>query len=146
SATSGSSSRDGPRASPPACRSEPRAAGPAAPAYPRRMSEKPAPMPQAAREEPDGSDLGRARGTDFLGLDELLTGEELELRDGVRRWCDEEVVPRAAGWWEEGRFPHEVLPGYAATRVAGASIQGYGCAGVSPLAEGMMCAELARGD
>ncbi len=103
-------------------------------------------MPGSAREEPDGSDLGRARGTDFLGLDDLLTGAERELRDGVRRWCDEEVVPHAARWWEEARFPTEVIPGYAATRVAGAAIQGYGCAGVSPLAEGMMCAELARGD
>ena len=103
-------------------------------------------MPEAARQQPDGSDLGRARGTDFLGLDELLTGPERELRDGVRRWCDEEVVPHAARWWEEAHFPSEVLPGYAATRVAGASIEGFGCAGVSALAEGMMCAELARGD
>jgi glutaryl-CoA dehydrogenase len=103
-------------------------------------------MPDAAREHPDGSDLGRARGTDFMGLDDLLSGPERQLRDGVRRWCDEEVVPHAARWWEEAHFPSEVLPGYAATQVAGASIQGYGCAGVSPLAEGMMCAELARGD
>ena len=60
------------------------------------MSEKPSPMPDSAREIPDGSDLGLSRGTDFFGLDDLLTPTELELRDGVRRWCDEEVVPRAA--------------------------------------------------
>ncbi|MGC5584701.1 acyl-CoA dehydrogenase family protein [Ornithinimicrobium sp. W1665] len=110
------------------------------------MDEPPAPMPESARELPDGSDLGRALGTDFYGLDELLTHRERELRDGVRRWCDEEVVPRAAEFWEAARFPRELLPGYAATHVAGSSIEGYGCAGVSPLAEGMMCAELARGD
>ena len=110
------------------------------------MDESPTPMPESARELPDGSDLGRSLGTDFYGLDELLTARERELRDGVRRWCDEEVVPRAAEFWEAARFPRELLGGYAATRVAGASIEGYGCAGVSPLAEGMMCAELARGD
>ncbi|OLT22769.1 acyl-CoA dehydrogenase [Ornithinimicrobium sp. CNJ-824] len=103
-------------------------------------------MPESARDLPDGSDLGRSLGTDFFDLDELLTARERELRDGVRRWCDEEVVPRAAEFWEAARFPRELLGGYAATRVAGASIEGYGCAGVSPLAEGMMCAELARGD
>lgn len=110
------------------------------------MSEKPSPMPDSAREIPDGSDLGLSRGTDFFGLDDLLTPTELELRDGVRRWCDEEVVPRAAAYWEAAEFPRDLLPGYAVTRVAGAAIEGYGCAGVSPLAEGMMCAELARGD
>lgn len=103
-------------------------------------------MPESAREIPDGSDLGLALGTDFYGLDDLLTDQERELRDGVRRWCDEQVVPQAAGWWEEARFPRELLPGYAATRVAGAAVEGHGCAGVSALAEGMMCAELARGD
>ncbi|HSP60979.1 MAG TPA: acyl-CoA dehydrogenase family protein [Ornithinimicrobium sp.] len=110
------------------------------------MEQTPAPMPESARGLPDGSDLGRGRGTDFYGLDDLLTDRERALRDGVRRWCDEEVVPRAAEFWEGARFPRELLEGYAATRVAGAAIGGYGCAGVSPLAEGMMCAELARGD
>jgi glutaryl-CoA dehydrogenase len=110
------------------------------------MTPSPQPMPESARATSDGSDLGRARGTDFYALDELLTEQERELRDAVRAWCDEEVVPNASEWGEEARFPTEVLPGYAASRVAGASIQGYGCVGVSPLAEGMLCAELARGD
>lgn len=110
------------------------------------MDDQPAPMPEPAREQPDGSDLAEPLGTDFYGLDELLTDRERELRDGVRRWCAEEVAPHAATWWDQARFPTEILPGYAATRVAGASLHGYGCAGVSPLAEGMMCAELARGD
>lgn len=110
------------------------------------MSEQPSPMPESPRAVPDGSDLGRALGTDFLGLDELLTDAERELRDGVRRWCDQQVVPRAAEFWEAAEFPRDLLPGYAATQVAGAAIQGFGCAGVRPLAEGMMCLELARGD
>ncbi|WP_256839494.1 acyl-CoA dehydrogenase family protein [Ornithinimicrobium faecis] len=110
------------------------------------MSMQPSPMPESARAVPDGSDLGRALGTDFFGLDDLLTDTERALRDGVRRWCDEEVVPRAPDYWEAAEFPRDLVPGYADTRVAGAAIQGFGCAGVSPLAEGMMCLELARGD
>lgn len=110
------------------------------------MSDAPEPMPESARELPDGADLGLARGTDFLQLDDLLTDRERELRDGVRAWCDEAVVPAAQEWWEAARFPRELVPGYAATRVAGASIEGWGCAGVSALADGVMCAELARGD
>lgn len=110
------------------------------------MSDQPGPMPESARAVPDGADLGRALGTDFYGLDDLLTDAERELRDGVRRWCDQEVVPRAAEFWETAQFPRDLVPGYAATRVAGAAIQGFGCAGVTPLAEGMMCLELARGD
>jgi glutaryl-CoA dehydrogenase len=110
------------------------------------MTDAPAPMPEAARAVPDGADLGRSRGTDFLDLDDLLTVRERDLRDGLRAWCDTAVVPAAGQWWEEARFPRELLPGYAATRLAGAAIQGHGCAGVSAVAEGMMCAELARGD
>ncbi|OLT16903.1 acyl-CoA dehydrogenase [Serinicoccus sp. CUA-874] len=103
-------------------------------------------MPESDRAVPDGADLGRSLGTDFMHLDDLLTNTERELRDGVRAWCDDEVVPAAQEWWEAARYPVEMVPGYAATRVAGASIEGYGCAGVSTLADGMMCAELARGD
>ncbi|ANS79566.1 Glutaryl-CoA dehydrogenase [Serinicoccus hydrothermalis] len=110
------------------------------------MSDAPQPMPEPDRAMPDGSDLGASLGTDFLHLEDLLTDAERELRDGVRAWCDAEVVAAAQEWWEAARFPAEMLPGYAATRVAGAAIQGYGCAGVSAVAEGMMCAELARGD
>ena len=110
------------------------------------MSDEPQPMPESDRAVPDGADLGRSLGTDFMHLDDLLTDAERELRDGVRAWCDDEVVPAAQEWWEAARYPVEMVPGYAATRVAGASIEGYGCAGVSTLADGMMCAELARGD
>ncbi|WP_237767536.1 acyl-CoA dehydrogenase family protein [Serinicoccus sp. CUA-874] len=110
------------------------------------MSDEPQPMPESDRAVPDGADLGRSLGTDFMHLDDLLTNTERELRDGVRAWCDDEVVPAAQEWWEAARYPVEMVPGYAATRVAGASIEGYGCAGVSTLADGMMCAELARGD
>ena len=99
-----------------------------------------------SNEFPTGDDLGLSRGTDFYGLDELLTERELEIRDRVRLWCDTEVVPAAAGYWERAEFPVELATGYGRLGIAGASIVGDGCPGLSFLAEGMIAAELARGD
>ena len=95
---------------------------------------------------PSGDDLAISRGTDFYGLDELLTDRELEVRDRVRVWCDTEVAPAAAGYWERAEFPVELAKGYGRLGIAGASIVGDGCPGLSFLAEGMIAAELARGD
>jgi glutaryl-CoA dehydrogenase len=97
-------------------------------------------------EFPNGDDLAISRGTDFYGLDELLTDRERELRDRVRVWCDTEVAPAAAGYWERAEFPVELAKGYGRLGIAGASIVGDGCPGLSFLAEGMLAAELARGD
>ncbi len=97
-------------------------------------------------EFPNGDDLALSRGTDFYWLDELLTDQEREIRDRVRVWCDTEVVPAAAGFWERAEFPVELARGYGRLRIAGASIVGDGCPGLSYLAEGMIAAELARGD
>ncbi|MEO8827119.1 MAG: acyl-CoA dehydrogenase family protein [Lapillicoccus sp.] len=97
-------------------------------------------------EFPNGDDLALSLGTDFYGLDELLTDRERDLRDRVRVWCDREVAPAAAGYWERAEFPVELAQGYGRLGIAGASIVGDGCPGVSFLAEGMIAAELARGD
>ena len=81
---------------------------------------------------PNGDDLALSRGTDFYGLDELLT--------------DRRVAPAAAGFWERAEFPGRAGRGIRQVGIAGASIVGDGCLGVSYLAEGMIAAELARGD
>jgi glutaryl-CoA dehydrogenase len=95
---------------------------------------------------PNGDDLAMSLGTDFYSLDELLTDRERGFRDRVRVWCDTEVAPAAAGFWERAEFPVELVEGYGRLGVAGASIIGDGCPGLSFLAEGMIAAELARGD
>lgn len=97
-------------------------------------------------EFPSGDDLARSLATDFYGLDELLTEDERAVRDRVRDWCDNEVAPAAAGYWERAEFPVELAAGYGRLGIAGGSIVGDGCPGLSPLAEGMIAAELARGD
>ena len=95
---------------------------------------------------PNGDDLALSRATDFYGLDELLSDHEREIRDRVRVWCDTAVSPIAADYWESAEFPFDLVAGYAALGIAGGSIAGDGCPGLSPLAEGMIAAELARGD
>lgn len=95
---------------------------------------------------PDGADLGRARGTDFYLVEEMLSRQELALRDTVRQWCDTEVIPTINSFWEEAQIPWPLVDGYRAVGVAGGTLSGHGCPGLSFLAEGMIAAELARAD
>ncbi|MET0863068.1 MAG: acyl-CoA dehydrogenase family protein [Nakamurella sp.] len=97
-------------------------------------------------EFPAAGDLALSRATDFYGLDELLSDTERAIRDRVRAWVDTEVSPIAGEYWEQARFPAELVAGYGELGIAGGSIVGDGCPGLSYLAEGMIAAELARGD
>ncbi|BBL79272.1 acyl-CoA dehydrogenase [Rubrobacter xylanophilus] len=84
---------------------------------------------------------------DFYGVDELLTEEEQALRSRVREFVDAEVLPVIAGYWERAEYPKDILiPGLARLGVMGGSLEGYGCPGMSTVAEGLVSAEMARGD
>lgn len=83
---------------------------------------------------------------DFYLFDEMLTDEEREYRDRVRAFCDEEVVPIINPYWERAEFPEEIVPKLAQLNIAGGTIEGYGCPGMSSVAAGIVGAELARGD
>lgn len=84
--------------------------------------------------------------TDYYQLDDLLSPMEREIRDRVRAFCDREVVPIIADYWERAEVPFELLPKLAALNIAGGSIEGYGCPGMSHVASGLAGLELARGD
>jgi glutaryl-CoA dehydrogenase len=90
--------------------------------------------------------LGHSQGTDFYAIDDLLTADERAIRDRVRRFSDDEVIPVINDYWEKAQFPRELIPRYAELGVAGGAAQGYGCPGMTPLAEGLVALELARGD
>lgn len=83
---------------------------------------------------------------DFYGLDELLTPEEREVRDRVRQFVDSEVVPIIAPYWERAEFPQQLIPKLKALGLAGGDLRGYGCPGLSAVANGLVSSELARGD
>src|SRR5665213_2261633 len=83
---------------------------------------------------------------DYYLLDELLSDDERELRDRVREFGDREVLPIINDYWERAEFPFELVPKLAELNIAGTTIQGYGCPGMSRLAAGVVARELARAD
>lgn len=85
-------------------------------------------------------------GPDFYLMDELLTPQERAVRDKVRAFANKEVAPIINQYWEAAQFPFELIPKIAALGIAGGSIQGYGCPGLSEVATGLIMMELARGD
>src|SRR5688500_7539540 len=85
--------------------------------------------------------------TDFLNIDSVLSEEERAVRDSVRRFVDERVLPIIGDCYVEGRFPHELVPEMAALGVFGANLpEEYGCAGLNNVAYGLIMQELERGD
>jgi glutaryl-CoA dehydrogenase len=83
---------------------------------------------------------------DFLDIDFLLSDEERLLRDTVRRFTEEKILPEVASWWEEGTFPKELAKEMGALGLLGMHLEGYGCAGTSATAYGLACIELEAGD
>jgi glutaryl-CoA dehydrogenase len=84
---------------------------------------------------------------DFLGIDHLLSDEERDIRDSVRAFVRDRVLPDVGDWFEEARFPTgELAPQLGKLGVLGMHLDGYGCAGASATAYGLTCLELEAGD
>ena len=81
-------------------------------------------------------------GPDLLGVDELLTDTERDLRDVVRDFATERVAPHIAEWFEAGVVPHEIVPELGKLGLLGMHLQGYGCAGTNAVSYGLACLEL----
>jgi glutaryl-CoA dehydrogenase len=86
------------------------------------------------------------RPNDFLSIDELLDDEELMIRDTVRAFVHDQVLPYIGDWFEEARIPLELAPALGKIGVLGMHLEGYGCAGASATAYGLACMELEAGD
>jgi glutaryl-CoA dehydrogenase len=86
-------------------------------------------------------------GVDFYQIDGLLSDEERAVRDTVRAWVDEHLMPVIGDCYIEGRFPKQLIPGLAELGVLGANLpEEYGCAGLNNVAYGLIMQELERGD
>lgn len=86
-------------------------------------------------------------GVDFYDVDSLLTEEERAVRDTVRRWVDDEVIPIIGEHYVEGRFPLQLVPAMAELGLFGANLPAaYGCAELNNVAYGLIMQELERGD
>ena len=83
---------------------------------------------------------------DYYGIDELFTQEERLVRDTVREFVSARIMPGIGKHFTAGTFPSELIPAIGELGLLGSSLTGYGCAGVTPSAYGLICQELERGD
>jgi glutaryl-CoA dehydrogenase len=83
-----------------------------------------------------------ATDTDLLRIDDQLTEEERLIRDTVRAFAADKVLPHITDWFEEGTLPREMIPELGKLGMLGMHLTGYGCAGLGPVAYGVMCREL----
>jgi glutaryl-CoA dehydrogenase len=87
------------------------------------------------------------RGVDFYDLDSVLSDEERMVRDTVRQWVDDRILPIIGDAYIERRFPKEIIPELAELGMLGANLpEEYGCAGLNNVAYGLIMQELERGD
>ncbi len=86
------------------------------------------------------------RGVDFIGFDNLLSDDERMARDTARQFIEDNLVPVIEECNREGRFPAELVPQMGQLGFFGASLQGYGCAGMSNVEYGLVMQECERGD
>jgi len=85
--------------------------------------------------------------TDFYNLDSVLSEEERAVRDTIRSFVDEKVLPIIGDCYIDGRFPKELIPEMAELGMFGANLpEEYGCAGLNNVAYGLIMHELERGD
>ncbi len=85
-------------------------------------------------------------GVDFYNMDGLLSDEEKMVRDTVRAWVDERVLPIIEDHYLAGTFPTELIREMGEMGFLGANIQGYECPGLNNVCYGLICQELERGD
>jgi glutaryl-CoA dehydrogenase len=84
---------------------------------------------------------------DIFNIDYALSEEERAIRDSIRQFVDEKVIPIIGKAYVDGRFPKEIIPQMAELGVFGANLpEEYGCAGLSNVAYGLINQELERGD
>src|SRR2546430_8015008 len=83
---------------------------------------------------------------DYLGLDALLSAEELAWRDTVRAFVRDRIKPNIKEWYERAVFPAEIVPEMGQLGLLGTHLRGYGCPGRSAVDYGLAALELEAGD
>jgi glutaryl-CoA dehydrogenase len=95
-------------------------------------------MPPSAASQPANLDL--------LRIDDELSPEERLVRDTVRSYAADRVMPHIADWFEAGTLPRELVPELGKLGLLGMHLTGYGCAGMGSVAYGVACRELEAAD
>src|SRR6202050_2434332 len=86
------------------------------------------------------------QGFDFIGVDGSLTEEELLVRRSVRAFVESQVKAGIEEWWREGKVDRGRAREVGAMGLLGATLEGYGCGGLSQVEYGLAMQELERGD
>ncbi len=86
------------------------------------------------------------KGFDFVEFDSLLSEEELMVRDTARQFIEDNLIPIIEVCNREGRFPRELVKPMAELGFFGATLEGYGCAGMNNVEYGLVMQEMERGD
>lgn len=84
--------------------------------------------------------------SDYYQFDDLLNSEERAVRAKVRECMEKEIAPIMAEYWEKAEFPFHIIPKLGALHIAGGTIKGYGCPGLSIIGSAIATAEVARVD
>src|SRR5262249_16055430 len=90
--------------------------------------------------------MEKFRGVDYYASDALLSEEERMVRDAVRDWVEAEFLPVVTEHHRAGTFPQALDPQLGELGAFGATLKGYGCAGLNHVAYGLIMQELERGD
>src|SRR5260370_8404237 len=90
--------------------------------------------------------MEKFRGVDYYGIDDLLTEEQRMMRDAVRDWVEAKFLPVVSQHHRDGTFPMELAKDLGEMGGFGATLTGYGCAGLDNVAYGLIMQELERGD
>ncbi len=90
--------------------------------------------------------MEKFQGVDYYQMDGLLSEEERMVRDTIRDWVEAEFVPIVADHHRAGTFPVTLISRLGEMGVFGATLKGYGCAGLNNVAYGLIMQELERGD
>lgn len=85
-------------------------------------------------------------GVDYMDYDSMLSDEEKLARQTTRQFVDDEILPIIEQCNREGKFPTQLVPKLGELGFFGASLKGYGCAGMSNVEYGLVIQELERGD
>jgi glutaryl-CoA dehydrogenase len=103
-------------------------------------------MPQHAGKHTAHDEVVLPSATDLYQIDGMLSEDERLVRDTVKKFVADRVLPAIGEHFEAGTFPHELIPAIAELGLLGMHLEGYGCAGLSAVCYGLACQELEFGD
>ncbi len=85
-------------------------------------------------------------GSDLLRIDDELSDDERLVRDTVRKFAADRIMPNIADWFEAGTLPRDLVPELGQLGLLGMHLKGYGCAGMGAIAYGVTCREMEAAD